>query len=69
MSRNRLIKQRPVIEGDGVGSALRAERLADADGGAHCWGVLGARVSQGGSYRRKSTIAHRMPAETSAKAE
>lgn len=50
-------------------NAERAERLADTDGGAHCWGVLGARASQGGSYRRNNIIAHCMTAETSAKAE
>lgn len=53
----------------GSRNSERAERLADTDEGAHCWGVLGARVSQGGSYRRNDTIAHRMTAETSAKAE
>ncbi len=32
--------------------------MVGADGGAHCWGVLGARANQGGSYRRNNFIAH-----------
>lgn len=43
--------------------------MVDAGEGAHCWGVLGARVNQGGSYRRTNTIAHRLAFETSVKAE
>ncbi len=43
--------------------------MADAGGGAHCWGVLGARVNQGGSYRRSNTMAYCLMSETSVKAE
>jgi len=43
--------------------------MADAGGGAHCWGVLDARVNQGGSYRRNYTIAYLLMFETSVKAE
>lgn len=42
-----------------AGQVIGALAMVDADEGAHCWGVLGARANQGGSYRRNNTIAHR----------
>ena len=43
--------------------------MADAGGGAHCWGVLGARVNQGGSYRRNNNMTRCRAFETSVIAE
>ncbi len=43
--------------------------MADADAGGALLGWLGARVNQGGSYRRDQTIAYCRTGRTSAKAE